>query len=625
MHEKTSFTHSYFFFFLVAFSLKLYVFRLLQFEDFNPLNTIWYELCFIVILFAIVELFIKKGKFTVYIILDVLFTLLLFAMAVYGRYFHNIPTYHALAQVNQVGSVSGSIWLLLSFKDLYLLVDFVLLIIFHRIKSKRFFPQDRTFTKKSMLALGVVGLLISILNFSLHRDEVIRDQALFSKKYGVTNAQLIKANEDVLGTTNTNISKVTQEDIIKLKGNKPVPFEEHTYFDSVPDKNLLIIQLESFQDFVVDLKVNGQEITPNLNKLTKESMYFKNVFQQIGSGNTADAEFIMNASVYPVGEVPTSQKIEGKKVEHSLPRLLKEEGYFTSTFHADKVTYWNRDALYPALGFDAYFDSEYIGEKDIIGFGPSDKYFYNRTMKKLKEFQNTGKEPFYAHVLSLTSHSPFKMPKEKQMLDLPERYTDTLTGNYLQSVHYADQALGKFIQELKKSGLWDDSMIALYGDHSGVHGGLMEEEDNKLLKEILNEEYTMEDRFNIPFLIHVPGDKDKFIKEVDTVGGQLDMMPTILNLMGIKPKGLYFGQDILQYKNNLIGMRYYLPTGAFINNEHFFIPETSKEPVRVYDLKGKSLNLENPKQTFKSDYQNMLQLYDWSDAYFEELPMKEKK
>ena len=129
-----------------------------------------------------------------------------------------------------------------------------------------------------------------------------------------------------------------------------------------------MIQLESVQNFVVGLEVAGQEVTPNLNDLVGESFYFDNVDQQIAKGNTSDAEFIANTSLYPTGILPMSQQTSGLDVP-SLPKYLDPYGYESVTLHTNEAKFWDRDSMYPSLGFDRYYDKEYFGEEDVIHFG----------------------------------------------------------------------------------------------------------------------------------------------------------------------------------------------------------------------------------------------------------------
>ncbi|GAA0436654.1 lipoteichoic acid primase LtaP [Lentibacillus halophilus] len=613
---------SYFSFFTIMVALKFFFFRYHVFGDINILHTFWYELSIVLILFVLIEWLGGKAKLPIYVALDVLLSVLFFSMTVYERYFGTVPTYHDLGQVNQVGSVSDSIMMLVARQDMLYFADFLILAICLVFRKWGHYPVNRRLSKAFLIPVLAACLIIASLNFAANKDARILDQTLFSEDHGMLNAQAIKLYGDSVGGVDPDdvLSDVSVNDIIRLKGNEPVPFSEHNYHGIARDRNVIVLQIESLQDFVINLEVNGQEITPNINAWLDDSLYFDHMYQQIGSGNTSDAEFMMNTSIYPVGDTPTSEELADKAIP-ALPKLLNKKGYRTATFHAGESDYWNRSTMYPVLGFDnAYHLDNLYDNKHVIGFGPSDEYFYDKTMDKLTTFADR-EQPFYAHVISLTSHTPFKMPEDKRGLDLPEKFQGTLTGNYLQSVHYADRVLGDFMDDLKQAGIWDESVITLYGDHSGVHGQLVTDKDVQLLDDLLGHPYSLLDRFNIPFIMDVPGKPALSDKTNDTVGGQLDMMPTLLNMVGVEPEGLYFGQDLLQYDSNLLGMRYYLPTGAFFNDDVLFVPETAKHDVRTYDIK-KDEGVDgttDPTASFEDDYTDMLQLYKWSDAYFQSL------
>ncbi|MDR7073197.1 LTA synthase family protein [Fictibacillus barbaricus] len=403
--------------------------------------------------------------------------------------------------------------------------------------------------------------------------------------------------------------------------------QDLNFFGAAKDKNVIIIQLESFQDMLINMEVKGQEVTPTLNGLVNDSFYFSNIYQQIGAGNTSDAEFLINTSLYPAGNKPSSKVYENKIIP-SLPRILSKEGYYTSTFHADNVEYWNRIKLYPALGFDKYYEEEFFGKKDLVGFGPSDEVLYEKALEELTAL-NEKHERIYAHVLSMTSHTPFELPKDKQLLSLPSKYHETKTGNYLTATHYADYALGKFIEGLKQKGFWDNSIVAIYGDHSGFHPKPEDAKDKKLAEELLGHPYGLVDRFNIPLLIHVPGNHKG---ENKSIGGQIDIMPTITNLLGIDlDKQIHFGQDLINYPNhNLLGMRYYLPAGSYINKDFLFVNREDEGRGQVFDMKSKTTvnnNSEFYKEGSESEQkkETILKLLNLADYYLNNLPEKDEK
>ena len=228
------------------------------------------------------------------------------------------------------------------------------------------------------------------------------------------------------------------------------------------NRHVFVIQVESLQGFVINKKVNGQEITPNLNALLKDSTYFDNVYQQIGAGNTSDAEWLMHTSIYPAGMDPTVNVINENPVP-SLPRTLKRNGYGTATYHADDITYWSREKLYPALGFDYVYTNKEIPEEHEIGFGPSDEVLFDFAAKQLP-IHVKKHEKIYSNIITLTSHTPFEMPNDLQYLRLPGSYDNTYVGNYLQSVRYSDEQIGVFIDTLIEMGLYDNSV------HSTLRG-----------------------------------------------------------------------------------------------------------------------------------------------------------
>ncbi|GEN53196.1 LTA synthase family protein [Halobacillus faecis] len=614
---------SYFFFFAVVLTLKFILLRYWLLYDFNPFASFWFEMSLVLIVISMFELIFKRGKLVLYLFLDLLLSSLFVGMLIYERYFGTIPTYYDLSQLNQVGSVNESMWILFEKTDLVFFVDFPILVLLWIFTRKWSYPSIKT-SKLAMTGVLVGSLIVTIVNFQMNKDEAVLDNALFAKENGFFQTQFVQyyhensKSETTLAFTGEE-QNVTLKRIQELKGNDYVQMSEHENFGIAKDRNLIVIQIESLQDFVIGKSINGQEITPTINQWLGDSLYFPDVYQQIGSGNTSDAEFLMNTSLYPLGNQATTEQVGGMQLP-SLPHMLGDEGYHSVTMHADDVTYWNRDELYPALGFDDYYAKEFYGEKDTIGFGPSDGLFYERSMDALKEI-SSNHENFYAHVLSLTSHTPFEMPEEKKGLRLPEAYEGTLTGNYMQSVHYADQVLGDFFEDLKEAGLWDNSVIALYGDHSGLHGKLLKSEDQDLLKDFLGERYSLLNRFNIPFIVSVPGEKE-VTGVVDHIGGQIDMMPTLLNLLGVEPDTIYFGHNLWHYSENLLGMRYYVPTSSFFNKETFFIAKNSRFDERILDLTSNERienDFENPSSHFEDERKDILKLLQWSDAYFESL------
>src|SRR5690606_18845475 len=289
-------------------------------------------------------------------------------------------------------------------------------------------------------------------------------------------------------------NEVSQQKINDIK--KIIPVEQPFQFGTAAGKNVIMIQMESFQNFLVNLSVDGQEITPNFNKLVNENYYFDKFYQQVGQGNTSDAEYVVNTSLYIPPRGAATQMYADRELP-SLPKLLKKHDYVSATFHTNVVEFWNRGELYESLGFDSYYDAKYFGDEDTVFFGPSDEVLYRKTLDQLVQL-NEADQPFYAQVISMTAHHPYTMPAEKQLITLPDRYKNTLVGNYLIAQYYADQQLGTFIEDLKENGLWDNSLIVLYGDHLGLPIYSLDNHELELMKEIYGRDYTYTDMINIP-------------------------------------------------------------------------------------------------------------------------------
>jgi phosphoglycerol transferase MdoB-like AlkP superfamily enzyme len=228
-------------------------------------------------------------------------------------------------------------------------------------------------------------------------------------------------------------------------------------------------------------------------------------------------------------------------------------------------------------------------------------------------------KPFYAHFISMTSHHPYVIPSRKDVFKLPERFKGSIVGHYLRAISYNDMVLGKFIDQLKAEGLWDNSILAFYGDHFGMHPTMFKGKDTELLNELVGHEYTKIDRFNVPFVITAPGITDKG-QTFPQTAGQLDMMPTLANLLGVSLQDhVHFGQDLLNSDKNLIGMRYYMPAGSFINEDVVYQPAKSFDDGEALKLNGANKVSQAP---YKKDYDRILKLLGLSDAYLKSLPTK---
>lgn len=390
------------------------------------------------------------------------------------------------------------------------------------------------------------------------------------------------------------------------------------------DKNIVVFQVEAFQNLCIGRSLFGHEITPNLNKLIKEGYYFKNGISQIAAGNTSDAEFMLNTSIYPtLGKSPFKDFTDKDYV--SLPKILKENGYYTATFHTNDASFWNRENMYPALGFDKFYDKKFFGTDEFHFFGSSDHILYQKSLDELKKYKATGK-PFYVNFITLSSHAFFRNKPFMDPIEFEGDYNKAIVGRYLAAINYTDRQLGLFMDALKAEGLYDDSLILIYGDHFALTDKNMEEEfaqENKeMIETLLGRPYDELDYLNIPVIFKLPlNDTDKTSSGIppqtfDMPAGQLDFMPTILNLAGIKnTNGTMYGHDLFNTKTNTLGLRFYMPDGSLINENGLFAFD--KYHISLDHIKDTAKAPDSAIETVKSTMMD-------SDNYLLGLPSREK-
>lgn len=627
--------------FFMLFALKLLLLRTFFFGEiyWSGLPAEWLA---ILGLLCLAELLTPaRGKWVVYWSLNAVFSFLLFSSALYFAHFGTVPTYAVLSGLNQVPQVRASVSALLRPEQFLFFADFVIFAGWRivRVIQRRRKGVVYTFMFKeqknrnwiwSMLVTAL--LLVSVVSsiYYVRQGKQIDNELVRAEKVGFLNYQVVAAissREEDQMIAEGNI-EVTKANIEKLQSSYPYRTTTNVadgerspdYFGIAEGMNLIVIQMESFQNFPMNLKLNnGAEITPVLNKLAGEGVYFPHVYQQIGQGNTSDAEFMFNTSIYPTAAVAMSTGYGNRELP-SLPRLLQQRGYTANTFHVNKVTFWDRNMLYPALNFNQYYDKPAFNNDHFNDYGASDEEMYRVGVEKMKDLHARNKL-FYAQFVTTSSHSPFVVPKSFQQIELPAELEGTNLGNYINAIHYTDYAIGQLIEQLKEADLWDNTMLVFYGDHFGLQP-----------KETSAEEITAKlgvpyddtiSRFNIPFIIHVPGKKLGIVSE--RAGGQVDMLPTVANMLGLSLDKEHFtalGQDLLNIDRNVFGVRYYLPTGSFFNDDIMFIPGQGFEDGQAVSIK--TLEPVADFTQYREDYEYVTSLMKLSDEYVKLLPKRKR-
>ena len=542
---------------------------------FNPLAT--------TIILLSIGLYFKRSRFfyPVTMGLYIANTVLLYLNVIYFREFTDfmtIATMTGYSKVNQ--GLSGSSLALTNIHDLLYWIDIVVILVLMLCKKIKFDP--RALGHRLAFAFTSVGLLILGLNIMVAEFDrpqllgrtfdrtyivkylgidtftgydLVRSQHTYNMRKSATKAQL----EKVKKFTDTNYAKPNDQLYGIAKG-----------------RNVIVIHLESFQQFLIDKKINNQEVTPFLNSLyhSNSTYAFANFFHQVGQGKTSDAENMLETSTFGLPQGSLFATLGNDNTFEGAPAILEQRGgYSTAVFHGNVASFWNRNNVYKNLAYQYFFDASYYdtsGDK-ATGYGLKDKLLFADSIKYLERLQ----QPFYAKYITVTNHFPYELDSE----DKDPNFTTVDTGNtavndYFVTAHYLDQSLKEFFAYLDKSGLAKHSLIMIYGDHYGISNS-----ENKYLASVLgrsNEDWTDFDNAmlqRVPLMFVIPGtDQGKIYQ---TYGGEIDVLPTLLHLLGISTKRyIMFGTDLFSSQHRqLVAFR----------NQDFVTPKYTSVNGTIYD------------------------------------------
>lgn len=511
-----------------------------------------------------IGLFKKNSKPGLMLAVYFLLSVILYANVLYYRFYIDFITVPVLFQFGNVGGLSQSTVELINWYDPLLVLDS--LVIFWLIKrwklrsvslSSKLKKRTAFFGAGMFVVTAVIALIIHPLLF-----EKSYDRELFVKSLGAYTYHVY----DVAFQSITSLHSVFADDTDISEIQKFVEknsVDESSFAGVAEGKNLILISLESTQAFMMDEKVEGKEVMPFLNKLKDESFYFPNFYHQTAQGKTSDAEFMIDNSLYPLaGGSVFVRKPENNFL--SLPLALKDEGYTTTSFHGNDRQFWNREEMYETLGYDRYFSKKDfdVTDENSINYGLKDIPFFEQSIPYLKELE----EPYSAKFLTLTNHFPYLLEEEDTLIPLPDTSKDVV-NRYFATVRYEDESIKKFFEDLKAEGLYEDSIFVLYGDHYGLSETYNDAIGEYLGKEIGPVEHVQLQK--VPLIIHVPGEEGKVF---NTVGGQIDLKPTILELLGVnEQKSLNFGRSLLAPdRKNLVILR----DGSFVTEEYVYTKNT---------------------------------------------------
>lgn len=537
------------------------------------------------LLFFGLSLYIKKPKpaLAVLLIIDILNTLLLYLNIIFYREFTDFITVKSVLGFSKVSQgLSGSSFSLMKPHDVIYWLDIAVFIgLLVWLKVKKIPIKSNPVGKPMAIAVTCLSGLIFSGNLALseaNRPQLLQrtfDRSYIVKYLGIDAYTIYDGIKT--GMTSSVRAHASSNGIDEVLDYTKKHYAEPNpeTFGIAKGKNVIVLHLESFQQFLINMKVDGQEVTPFLNSIfqNQATISFDNFFHEVGQGKTSDAENMLETGTFGLPQGSLFTELGSDNVFQAAPAILgQKQGYTSAVFHGNVASFWNRDHVYKNLGYDNFFDRSYFDESDeTLGYGILDKDLFRESAQYLEHLQ----QPFYTKFLSVTNHTPYYT--DDKNFDFPSLNTGNSTvDNYVRTAHYLDQSLEQFFTYLKKSGIYQNSIFVIYGDHFGISNT-----DNKDLASALGKDPDTWDEFDnaqmqrVPLMIHMPGYTKGLVNH--EYGGEIDVLPTLLHLLGIDDKDyLHFGTDLLSpqhdqvvaFRNgNFVTPKYTILGGKAYNNQ----------------------------------------------------------
>lgn len=533
----------------------------------------------------------KFNKFG-YIYINIIYTIataIVYANFLYYSYSTNFLSFYQIVNLKYAKEIGSGVTCIINAQNLFMFwTDNVLITILSVILYKKIKKTEYINKRIKTILIGIILILNTFVvvkeingiykEKGYNKSLIVQDISIYYYHY--------EDAKDYL--SNIFIKEQIDEEKLKIAYQNNVTNKEQVtkYTGIAKGKNVIILQLESLNEYIIDKTVNGNEIMPNLNKFFRENIYCEGMYNQ-GLGTTADSEFEMENSMYPLENGYVFQKYYDNNWL-DIYTTLREEGYYTSFMHPNTSTFWNREEVYKTgYHIDEYNDiSKFLNIEKAAGFY-SDEGFFEEAINIMDSYEGN----FCTTLVSVTTHIPFELTGVSNLenkltisYDDVAEYEDAIYKNYIISCNFVDYALGKFIQGLEDKGLMDNSILVVYGDHGS---GLTCVDDIKRLYQENGVEYTeFEDTIkdvHIPFAIKIPGIED--VSTINRAVSKIDIKPTILNLLGVQDK-FSIGNSIFSEKDySFIKGLGLVTSNTYCVNDKYYSRETLEEVEMNEEMK----------------------------------------
>ena len=420
----------------------------------------------------------SRTRFVLGMIMNFAVSVLLFADELYYMYASNIISVMQAGNLQYGGEIFAAIPSLLKSRQVLYFIDILIILIALTLRVVKI-EKHKEFLKKPVIIMsGVLILLCSYYHFIPESLELVTG-FIYNKKSSVRYGTIYGYHVvDVVNaiTNNKNIkyedydSMITDYNEFKIAQSEQNP--ENVNFTGIAEgKTVIILQLESVQEFVVGKTINGKEITPNLNKFKNENINVTNM-HSTSYTTTADSEHSTLNSLYPMENGEAFSKYYGNTYDDVFNEF-KSKNYYTMYAHGNWAYFWNRENVFSKYPVDdVMFLEQFEDTSELIRTYLSDELLYRQTIEKLVKKMEEGNSPIIYDLVAASSHKPFELEGikdkySKVSIDVGD-LKGTDLGMYLEAVNYADYAFGIFIDLLKEYGLYDNVVIVVHGDHYGM-------------------------------------------------------------------------------------------------------------------------------------------------------------
>ena len=412
----------------------------------------------------------------------------------------------------------------------------------------------------------------------------------FANQLGLNGSlSLIAAAKSRFSEDRTNVWKATLQEPVAVQKVRDMLLTEHDKLvdpdtapvrrdttppdeKTLPIKNVVVILMESFAGHSVGALGRPGNITPYFDNLVKEGLLFDRFFS---NGTHTHQGMFATMACFPnlPGFEYLMQTPEGSHKLSGLPELLSARKFDDVYVYNGDFAWDNQSGFFSNQGMTTF-----VGRNDFVDpvfsdptWGVSDQDMFNRGLEELKKRE--GKEPFYALLQTLSNHTPYALPTPLPVEPVTDRGPLNM---HLTAMRYSDWALGQFFEKARKEPYFKETLCVVVGDHGFGNEQQISEMDLG--------------RFNVPLLLIGPGIQEKFGPRNDTVGTQVDIVPTIMGRLGGEFRQQCWGRDLLTLPEGDKGTGVIKPSGsdqtvAIISGDHMLVqPKDMPGKVWQYNL-----------------------------------------